>query len=208
MKKTLFSLCCIEHYNVDEDFMIHTLHTKRLMLRQWKDSDFAAFAKMNADEEVMQYFPNTLTEIQSDHFASTLKSLISTRGWGLWAVELTHAEGGLLPAEFIGFVGLHQPDVELPFIQGEQCTEIGWRLDKKYWHQGIACEAATAVLTFAFETLKLPKVISFTSNRNQPSKKLMQRIGMSDLKQNFKHPALPDHHELAEHVLYEIKPAY
>jgi ribosomal-protein-alanine N-acetyltransferase len=53
---------------------------------------------------------------------------------------------------FIGFVGLHQAEVELPFIP---CVEIGWRLSKKYWNNGYATEAGRAALKFAFEILKL-----------------------------------------------------
>ena len=45
------------------------LATSRLKLRQWRDADLAPFAALNADPEVMRYFPATMTQAQSDEFA-------------------------------------------------------------------------------------------------------------------------------------------
>jgi len=63
------------------------LQTKRLKLRQWKQEDYEAFGKLNADSKVMEYFPSILTKVQSDVMASTLKALISEEGWGFWVLE-------------------------------------------------------------------------------------------------------------------------
>ena len=79
------------------------LQTSRLILRQWTDHDLAPFAQLNADPEVMQYFPAPLSGAESNAFANTIRSLIEQRGWGLWAVEVPGQ------AAFIGFVGLHIP---------------------------------------------------------------------------------------------------
>lgn len=65
-----------------------TLETKRLYLRQWQPSDFAIFADMNADAEVMRYFPNLLSASVSDIIASKCQQLINDNGWGLWAVSI------------------------------------------------------------------------------------------------------------------------
>ena len=83
------------------------------------------------------------------------------------------------------------------------CTEIGWRLAKSFWHQGLALEAAEACLTFAFEELALTEVVSFTSVLNKPSENLMIRLGMSKAEE-FVHPALPPDNRLAQHVLYRL----
>jgi RimJ/RimL family protein N-acetyltransferase len=71
-----------------------------------------------------------------------METIISNQGWGFWAVELKSTNS------FIGFVGLHQAEVELLF---SPCVEIGWRLSKKYWNNGYATEAGRAALKFAFE---------------------------------------------------------
>ena len=71
-----------------ENKIINTIETERLYLRQWQASDFATFADMNADPEVMQYFPKLLTPKVSDVIANKCQQLIADNGWGLWAVSL------------------------------------------------------------------------------------------------------------------------
>jgi RimJ/RimL family protein N-acetyltransferase len=171
------------------------LHTNRLVLRQWTDNDLASFAQLNADPQVMEYFPATLSRAESDDFANTIRSLIEARGWGLWAVE---APG---QAAFIGFVGLHRPADDLPC---SPCVEIGWRLLKAYWGKGYASEAASAALGYAFEQIGLDEVVSFTAVINKRSQAVMQKIGMSNTGQNFRHPRVDPVSPLCEHVLYKI----
>ena len=154
------------------------LKTDRLKLRQWAPGDYAPFAELNADPEVMEFYPNTRTKAESIAFAQKIAALIANRGWGFWAIELK-AEN-----RFIGFAGLHKPEVELPFTP---CVEIGWRLSKKHWGHGYATEAARAALEYAFETLRLDEVVSFTSLLNTKSEAVMRRLNMVDTKQNYLH---------------------
>lgn len=169
--------------------------TKRLYLRQWQPDDLPAFSAMNADPSVMEFFPDTLNPAQSDQFAERVQSLIAAQGWGLWAVEVKET------AEFIGFVGLHSCDEELPF---SPAIEIGWRLAKQAWGQGYATEGANKALEFAFEHLHLLEVVSFTAVKNLKSRAVMSRLGMVNTQQNFEHPKVPVGHALREHVLYKI----
>ncbi len=171
------------------------LTTERLYLRQWQSSDFAVFAKMNADPEVMKYFPKLLSPTLSDVIAKKCQQLIEDNGWGFWAVSLKKSDA------FIGMVGLNAAHADMPFAPN---VEIGWRLHKDYWRQGYATEAARASLRFAFEELELDEVVAFTAVINEHSQLIMQRIGMSDTQENFYHPMLDANHRLAEHVLYKI----
>lgn len=170
------------------------LEKPRLILRQWEAKDRAPFAALNADSDVMRFFPTPLQKAESDNLVDRFSEGIAARGWGFWAVELKETH------QFVGCVGLHpQPDK----FHFSPCTEIGWRLAKAYWHQGVALEAAEACLTFAFEELALSEVVSFTSVLNTPSEKLMIRLGMNKAEE-FVHPALPSAHRLAQHVLYRL----
>ncbi|URQ61666.1 GNAT family N-acetyltransferase [Pantoea alhagi] len=170
------------------------LETDHLILRQWTENDLQPFAELNADQEVMKYFPAVLSREESDKLANRFKDMINFNGgWGFWAVEMK-ATG-----EFVGCVGLvNQPDR----FDFSPCTEIGWRLNKKFWGQGIAKEAAEASLAYAFNVLNLSEVVSFTSIHNTPSENLMKRLGMRK-QALFLHPALPPDHYLAQHVLYK-----
>jgi len=171
------------------------LETNRLNLRQWIDSDLPIFAEMNADSIVMEYYPNTLSEDESNTMANKLKELIAEKSWGFWAVE-TKDEN-----EFIGFVGLHKPTYDLPVTP---CVEIGWRLGKKHWGKGYASEAAQEALRFAFEGLHLKEIYSFTSVINNQSWAVMERVGMKNEENNFEHPIVEKNSVLSEHVLYKM----
>ena len=171
------------------------LQTERLRLRQWRLRDYKVFAEMNADPEVMRFFPAPLTTEQSNNMADRIQSLITAKGWGLWAVERIADE------RFLGFVGLHEPTDDFTF---SPCVEIGWRLSRDTWGHGYASEAAKAALEFAFTQLKLAKVMSFTPLANTRSMAVMERIGMHNMQADFDHPALPSEHTLLRHALYSI----
>jgi len=170
--------------------------TKRLSLRQWKEEDLADFYALNADSEVMRYFPETLDRATSDDMAASFGTLISERGWGFWATEIKST------GEFIGFVGLNIPRTTLPF---SPCVEIGWRLAKAYWGKGYATEAAQESLKYAFDELDLAEVVSFTTVQNSRSRAVMERLGLADTGDNFIYPDISKDHPLAEHVLYKIE---
>ena len=170
--------------------------TDRLRLRQWKKDDFPAFAALNADAEVMKYYPGVLTQLESNDMAERFEALLEYNGWGFWVVEK------LDDKKFMGFVGLNEPTYELPVTP---CIEIGWKLAKEYWGYGYASEAAKASLAVAFEELDLSEVYSFTSVLNKKSQAVMERLGMIDMKKNFKHPMIPADHKLSEHVLYKLE---
>jgi RimJ/RimL family protein N-acetyltransferase len=84
------------------------------------------------------------------------------------------------------------------------CVEIGWRLAAKCWNQGLATEGARAVLQFARDTLGLEAVVSFAVRDNNPSRRVMEKLGMT-FEAEFEHPRLPEGHPLRTHVLYRIK---
>ncbi len=174
------------------------LESQRLILRQWNDDDYSTFAALNADPSVMEYFPKPLSRQESDDMADKIRSLISERGWGFWAVEFKSN------GDFIGFTGLHTPKETLPF---SPCVEIGWRLSKKFWGFGYAPEAAREALRFAFNRLELDEVVSFTTLHNARSQSVMRNIGMLNSNRNFMHPDIDPGSGLSEHVLFNISRA-
>jgi RimJ/RimL family protein N-acetyltransferase len=182
---------------VEPPATVPELRTSRAVLRQWRDEDREPFAELNADHEVMEHFPGVLTRAESDAFVDRIIGGMTERGWGLWAVEIT-ATGG-----FAGFVGLNPVTFDAPFTPA---VEIGWRLGRSHWGQGIATETARAALSWAFATLGLDEVVSFTSTSNLRSQRVMERLGMHhNPADDFDHPRLPPGHHLRRHVLYRVE---
>jgi RimJ/RimL family protein N-acetyltransferase len=175
------------------------LRTERLLLRQWREEDLEPFAALNADPETMRYFPAPPSREESDALAERAGRQIEEEGWGLWAVEVAGV------AAFIGFVGLAAPSFEAHFTPA---VEVGWRLAREHWRRGYATEAAGAALAYGFRQLDLAEIVSFTSPLNEPSWRVMERLGMShDPADDFEHPRVQVGHPLRPHVLYRLSRA-
>ena len=170
------------------------LETKRLILRQWEESDKRPFFEMNSDPDVMKYFPSPLSRKESDKFFEKLLLLIEKQGFGLYPTVLKET------GHFIGFIGLNEATFKASFTP---CIEIGWRLHKDYWKKGFATEGAIEVLKFGFQKLGKKEILSFTSKLNTPSIKVMERLGMQKFDE-FEHPNIEEGHPLRSHVLYKI----
>ena len=63
------------------------LQTQRLILRDWQKCDREPFAQMNADAEVMKYFPTILSRQESDALVERIEKHHQAHEFGLWAVE-------------------------------------------------------------------------------------------------------------------------
>ena len=168
------------------------IETTRLRLRDWQEADFELFSRMNADEEVMKFFPKTLSKEESDAFAKAIIAEIKEYGFVLYAVEVKETN------EFIGFIGFHRATFESDFTP---CIEIGWRLKKEAWGRGYATEGAKACLQYGFEELGFGEIFSFTADINEPSKHVMRKIGLQFVKE-FDHPRVDQDSPLLKHVLY------
>ena len=177
--------------------MIPLLETPRLILREWRASDIEPFAALNRDPIVMLFFPHVLDQDQTLAYVEKTKNHFREHGIGKWAVELKET------SEFIGSVGLDTVDFDAPF---NKAPEIGWRLASHHWGKGYATEAAAAAVTFMFEAEGCPEIVSFTAVQNKPSRRVMEKIGMTyDAGGDFDHPKLPVGHPLRRHVLYRIR---
>jgi RimJ/RimL family protein N-acetyltransferase len=170
------------------------IETPRLILRQWKQSDEEPYISLNADPEVMEYFPSVKTPTETLAQIERIAAYIDKNGYGFWAVERKDNQ------QFIGFTGICEPGFDAHFTP---CIEVGWRLSKENWGHGFATEAALACLDFGFDKLSLKEIYSFTSIHNYRSEKVMQRIGMEKAGE-FDHPLIADGHWLKKHVVYKI----
>lgn len=174
----------------------YVIKTERLILRPWKDTDFAPFARLNADSRVMEYFPGILTQEESDQFAKRICTAMKQQGWGLWAVSVPNV------SDFIGYIGLAPVNFAASFTPA---VEVGWRLAYDSWNRGYATEGAVAALKYGFETLQMDEIVSFTAIQNTRSQKVMDKIGLTHYpEEDFDHPKLAEGHWLRRHVLYRL----
>jgi RimJ/RimL family protein N-acetyltransferase len=179
--------------------MALALRTSRLLLREWRDDDLEPFAAMSADPEVMELLLGPYDRAKSDRWVATARDAWRAQNFGQWVVEL--------PGEtsFIGVVGLSRVGYEAHFTPA---VEVAWRLTRPYWGQGIAREAARAVIEDGFYRLHLDEIVGITTPANRRSWGLMERLGMvRDVDGDFDHPGVPEGHRLRRHVLYRLRRA-
>jgi len=144
------------------------LETERLIIRHLTqdDGEFIfellnepAFVRNVADRGV-----RTIDDAQAYILNGPVDSY-AKNGFGLFAVELKEIG---LP---IGVCGLIRRDV-LPDV------DIGYALLERYWNKGYAHEAAAAVLNYGYKTIKLKRIIAFTTLDNAASAKVLEKIGL------------------------------
>ncbi len=169
------------------------IETARLVLRPLLPRDFAAFAALNADPRVREFFPSVLTREESDAEARAIVAHTAEHGFGLWACERKDT------GAFIGFTGIAR--MRRPPFEGR--IEIGWRYATAHWGQGFATEAATAALRDGFERNGLREIVAMTALRNERSAAVMRKLGMT-LDHHFEHPRIEEGHPLRPHVLYRL----
>jgi RimJ/RimL family protein N-acetyltransferase len=171
------------------------IETPRLRLRPWTAEDRVPFAEQNADPFVMRFLGGALTREASDAYADRAEQHVAAHGFCKWAVEAP----GVAP--FIGAVGLSYVKFEAAFTPA---VEVAWRLNRRYWGQGYATEAARAAIADGFSRVGLPEIVAITTLDNTPSQRVMERLGMTRA-DPFDHPSYPAGHPLCRHILYRLQ---
>ncbi|WP_208859981.1 GNAT family N-acetyltransferase [Pseudovibrio ascidiaceicola] len=172
------------------------IETERLVLRKWEERDLEGLAELNADPQVMEFYPSVLSRAESEKMLA--RYMDAQQQYGFCFSVITQKGSG----RFLGYCGLKVPGYQ-QHLSFAPCVEIGWRLLHCEWGKGIATEAAQMWLRFGLETLQLNEIVSFTPVQNSRSEKLMQRLGMVCVEE-FEHPMLEDGHRLKRQVLYKM----
>jgi len=146
------------------------LETKRLVLRHLVMEDLNELFALYSDPEIRKYFPEGVLNLDEtrEELEWHMNGHPKYPELGLWAT--IHKETG----KFIGRCGL------LPWeIDGKLEVEIAYLLDKSFWHQGLATEAAQGILQYGFEKLNLTRLICLIDPENIASQRVAERIGMT-----------------------------
>lgn len=118
-----------------------------------------AYEHAFSDEEVEEWFKNQLNRYEN-------------YGFGLWAVILKESN------EFIGQCGLTMQKIDKKIHNSNELLEVGYLLNKNYWHKGFATEAAISCKNYAFDILKEKRVYSIIRDNNISSQNVAIRNGM------------------------------
>ena len=153
--------------------MEYIIQTERLNLRQLNDNDFENLKAIISDEETMKYYPKPYDDEGVKKWLRWNYGCYVKRGFGLWAVELKDGT-------FIGDCG-----ITLQNIDGDEVFEIGYHINKKFWKQGYATEAARACKKWFFDNTEYDEVYSYMNVDNLGSRGVAKNNGMKLIKEYF-----------------------
>ena len=145
------------------------LETPRLTLRHFEPDDLDPLFALYQDEEIRRYFPDgTRTRVETREELEWFRhGHPRFPALGLWAT-IERDTGS-----FLGRCGL------LPWtIEANSEVELAFLIDKARWGEGLATEAAFAIVRHARETLKLERLICVITPDNDASVKVATKVGM------------------------------
>jgi ribosomal-protein-alanine N-acetyltransferase len=154
--------------------MSSTLQTARLVLRPFKRDDLDKISVLMANQDFMRFSTGSYSGEQT---AAFLEKIV---GWSESGISSLFAMIFKQTGDLLGYCGFYHPD-------GFDDVEIGYRLDPKYWNQGLATEAARAVRDHGFQGWNFPRLISLIHPENVASRRVAEKNGMAlERKTTFK----------------------
>ncbi|WP_405194344.1 GNAT family N-acetyltransferase [Streptomyces anulatus] len=152
------------------------LETPRLILRRWRADDVVPMTAVNVDPQVMRWIGDgsVRDEQQTRRGIEAMEREWDSQGFGLFAVEIRST------GELAGFTGLSVPDFMPELLPA---IEIGWRLGRAHWGQGLATEAAAAAVRFGFEDCGVGRIVSIAQLGNGASERIMTKLGMHPVRE-------------------------
>jgi len=142
------------------------IETERLLLRQFQEADFDAYAAMLADPDVARFIGGVRDQAGARHHFESARAHWRDRGFGKFAIE------EMASGQMIGRTG--------PTIHpGAPEVELGWTIAKAAWGRGYATEATRACAAWMFNTLHLKEVVSFIDPENVASVRVAEKLGQS-----------------------------
>ncbi|MEW6436312.1 MAG: GNAT family N-acetyltransferase [Pseudomonadota bacterium] len=143
--------------------------TARLRLRGLLPSDRSFIADLISDENARRYLGGPVPMAQREAYISRYFSGDIEKGQMVWLVEAkeTHLPLGMI------FVSKHKDGGDF---------ELSYQFRPAAWGFGYAAEAAKRILDYALNDMQLTRLIAETQSINVASCRLLERLGMKELR--------------------------
>lgn len=139
----------------------------RLTFREMTNGDLDDMAALLGDKDVMRYYPRPMSRGEARDWIAWNQRSYRDHGFGLWVITLRGT------GEFVGDCGL-----TLQHVDGADELEVGYHLRASVQGNGYGTEAAAASRDFARAELGAGRLIASINPRNEPSRRVAQKIGL------------------------------
>ncbi len=141
-----------------------TFRTRNLVLRLCRPEDSADFIALERDAEVMHFLNGG--PVDHENTDPDAVTFLMPRGTekDVWTARRENT------GEFVGWFCLS--------AESATRAELGYRLGRRHWGQGLASEGAAALVGWGFETAGYAEIVACTMAINQGSRRVMEKVGM------------------------------
>lgn len=168
------------------------LATPRFILRELEPRDARALYTILSTEEVMRYYGSDplLAVYEAKNVIAYFKDQFQQGKAIRWAIcdRLTN--------ELVGTIGFHN------WTPQYYRAEIGFEVSPHYWRQGVAFEAATAVIQHGFEEFKFHRISALVAPGNEGSNRLVQKLGF--MEEGLLHDYAYSHGRFMDLTMYRL----
>ena len=152
------------------------LKTSRLLIRPLTMRDLPLFHGLLCDEEVLRYLPeDVMSRKEAESILSWLIACYA-KNTPERIVKFTVGVAQKESNKLLGWCGFGPLEFDPSDI------EIYYGLSPEYWGQGLATEAATATMRYAFEMVGLEKLVAVVRPENAASVRVIEKLGMMNQK--------------------------
>jgi RimJ/RimL family protein N-acetyltransferase len=150
------------------------LETERLVLRKPRLEDAQDLLEYVGDPDVMRWIGGATGDL-----AATVATI--ERWLARWEENDVGHFSVVLEGHVIGRVGFLVWDADGWNVSSysealEPVTELGWTIARKYWGHGYATEAAQALRTWAYDEVRIERLISLIDPNNHRSIRVAEKL--------------------------------
>jgi len=143
------------------------LHTDRLLLRPFQDSDVEEALSYRDDREFARFLPH-IPQPFTRRDAEAFVALNMSEPW-----ERSPTFAVVLESTLIGTVNF-EIDTDA------RTAMLGYAIGRTWWGRGIATEAARAAMAWAIDTFSLVRLWASTNARHARSRRVLEKLGMQE----------------------------
>lgn len=142
------------------------LETERLWLREFTENDFDLVYNLNQEPAVMRYIgPVKNKEEARKDLNKYLAYYKQHPGYGYWATFENQTD------QFVGWF-------LLKILEETGENEIGYRLKKEFWGQGLATEGGQGLIDYGRSKLNITRFVAVADPENKGSRKVLEKLGL------------------------------